>query len=477
MEITMKKIMMIITIILFINVSLFTQTSNNNFKVKEKITKNSNGLNTSIISFYDDYGNLVKLIGKNKDGKEDIILTNDYTYDKDGNIIKVILEDFEGFISVVKYQYDKYGNKIKETIKENNHNFTIKEYDSKGNIIKIIIDGSHYQDYPYIENYEYDKNGNLLKKTTSNETYEIYEYDKNGNIIKQETKKIDGSISIIVYDKNGNILEEKTQDKYNVYDTITTYIYDNDGYLIEKRFRNWNNKVSSDTYEYDENGNLLKKTISNETFEYDKNGNMIKKIVKCYETINVYNYTYDFENMRVKRESYTEDLDGNIENKKIYSYELKIKVVKLIKEEFNTHKDIIKRIEKLNIGTDKITEWVYKYDENGNKIFEKMIEDRYIYQKIYYDYTSNYNIETNDFYMIMKNFYSYFPEMNQIMLLRKEDIIRPIGIVKIDNNITKSIEWIYNYDNFGNLIYEKKIENEGNEEKFWEETTYILEKQ
>ena len=226
-------------------------------------------------TFYDDFGN-------------DIVETHEYTYDDNDNILKDVSTKANDNGRILTYTYDKNGNKLSQTqtdIDGGNKAVTTWEYDEKGNILSEQHVGGGLTT---TETYSYNNDGKILSKTyiTSlgkNETT-TYEYDKDGNCILRTETDSEGmvetttyeyedgkKISVISpdcqsyyeYDENGN-LSKMTQFQGSITQE-DSYLYYPDGSLKQKKESDCGHQYASDdviyTYDYDENGNLIKYTV------------------------------------------------------------------------------------------------------------------------------------------------------------------------------------------------------------------------
>jgi RHS repeat-associated protein len=103
-----------------------------------------------------------------------------------------------------------------------------------------------------IVNYSYQRNkeGHVLKKESLNEITS-YTYDAAYQLVNVENSKSDNEI--FAYDPSGNRTSDKNEDYY---------IYNEDNELLEN---------TSQNMEYDNSGNLVKKSDSNGTVNYDFN--------------------------------------------------------------------------------------------------------------------------------------------------------------------------------------------------------------
>ena len=229
-------------------------------------------------------------------------ITYQYEFDDDGNVIRKTIYNGSGEIQdITEYDTNMKVTKFTDYIFTNGQgvivdDWYINEYDSEGNLIK---------------NTDYDRNGDITSYTT-------YERNSQGDIEKTtETDTITGSTTVTDYSyedgrlikttysgditggydykyelNDSGIVTKKTQYNQNG-DKISEFEYiEIDGTSIIKRetFISLGNSLYSWTdYEYDNKGNLIKKTKcvgksyddytvdKQEEYEYDDNDNLIKQ--------------------------------------------------------------------------------------------------------------------------------------------------------------------------------------------------------
>lgn len=169
-------------------------------------------------------------------------------------------QDFDpkyGTHSISRYQYDECGRHL------------ITEYlnvESGGTIVYFN---------------QYDANGLLIHTGNINKegsTYDVtdYEYDEKGRPIRQEGPMgILGGVTVLEYDEDGNIIKVIGPE-----DEVRERIYDSNGNIIEELYKNARGDTRKTVYEYNSNGDLVKRTTQNEVdvyeYEYDEQGNKTK---------------------------------------------------------------------------------------------------------------------------------------------------------------------------------------------------------
>ena len=201
------------------------------------------------------------------------------------------------------YAYDSTGNKIQMTTPEAK---TIKYTYDPLNRLVILRDI-----YNKPATYSYDSLSRRTKVVLPNQTQGFYNYDPLSNLTNLTNKNQRGlnlSSYDYEYDPAGN-RTARTEDF-----TKTSYAYDA-LYQLQKvstQPRYWRGQgFTTESYSYDPLGNRLSSltntysynplnqltTANNLTCQYDNNGNLIKKTEKTYShTPKITTYTYDYEN-------------------------------------------------------------------------------------------------------------------------------------------------------------------------------------
>ncbi len=240
---------------------------------------------------------------------------------------------------------------------------------------------SHYDNGELKEKYEilYDEHDHTIKKNkldintgevihSSLDTEYGLVYDENGNLLKDiwysNDKNDMGAVFINTYDEAGN-------------QTSTTIYYNNNGEL---------KKSSYYETKYDEHGNETEwfsadvdegiERVYKYTYEYDENGNITKKTVNDSahkDEIAEHTYTYDDAgNMLTETRERTKDKFGNKkETFKDFTYVY----------EYDDHSNLIKKTSDV-YGSEQHVVINYEYDDKNRKILEvdDSSEIRYEYE-------------------------------------------------------------------------------------------------
>lgn len=208
---------------------------------------------------------------------------------------------------------EKFGQQEKQ-IQES----IVANYNKEGRIINRdhnYYKYNHYnhEEYEYI-NYDDEKIKNAIKYTFDSECKDIEHkqvknYDKEGNLVKEIYYNQNGipafPTKIYQYDKKNRLIEEnllihENMNKYNERIYKTYYIYNDKGWLIEKKSHNESDMYGMQTYKYDKKGNCV------EVIDYNSEGDVESKTINEYREKNVVI-------------SIVYDADGNMTNKTEYS--------------------------------------------------------------------------------------------------------------------------------------------------------------
>lgn len=212
---------------------------------------------------------------------------------------------------VIDYDYDERGDKTKETYsyKEKPDETHYKEYTTQyqedGSKIvsesQDILEATGEAVFEETYEYEYNPDGLLIRKTgfKGNGEYQgeiIYEYDENGNLISQSEGKTGPGVTSLAmsyeYDNAGNLIKETQYDFDGEVNQYWTYEYDQDGRQTVKHNYNPAGEEMIKAvecqwkYEYDGEGRIIEEWQESVNggqkyewyqYEYDEYGNVCKK--------------------------------------------------------------------------------------------------------------------------------------------------------------------------------------------------------
>lgn len=265
--------------------------------------------NMNLISEKHYMGNiLVKEIVQKFDNKKRLSEKIDYLFGAFREYDEVSQKNKDLFLyEKIEYEYDINNNLVVESKKSFRENFILKKilkYDSSNNIVEegqcLINKNNPECKYRPLEGFEYDNQKHLIKnfqlaQFSPHNTTEYYKFDDKGNnteiigeyIYPDKRVKI-GFHFVQKFDLFGNMIEKK-----DIIDGFEMY-NGNNGYDL----------YNSEIWEYDNKGNLILNAYMNEKnapikvitnkYEYDNNGNWIKRISqkgKTFETLEQYEMT------------------------------------------------------------------------------------------------------------------------------------------------------------------------------------------
>ena len=272
--------------------------------------------NTADIFQYDQTGNLIMATTNQN-------IAYYYSYDAAGRLTGVTDSNLRN----IEYQYDAAGNRI--SMKTPEGKIIRYEYNANNQLTKIAANGKNFT-------FAYDNLNRRIKRTLPNGTYTTYSYDQNSRLTnithKNAHHKIIDAFSY-THDNVGNRLS-KTQETPAPHDTDKTinYTYDaiyrlqttepekrgkgklaealnkyhTENYTYDVVGNRQSGPHSKDSYSYNAGNELITSTgriifERDNQYEYDLNGNLIKKtqtIKNKWKIIT--NYTYDDENRLIE---------------------------------------------------------------------------------------------------------------------------------------------------------------------------------
>jgi len=288
--------------------TLFYSQNNRNYKAKWELL---NGKRSSInYHFLDENNNLIR---KYREFSDSITSNNFYKYDNNGNLIEDYFERSDNIKGIVWYKY-KEGKKVEAECRGlNGWFFGYIQYKYSNNVLSEGLIFKEGKQIGFIE-YTYDEKGNLITehwdfngKWTQTFTQEYEEvnsklpefYSYSSPFLNETTEFIvkeegydwnneKGGPSF--YEYKGNKLVRKVY-KFDSLETITTYVYDNDG-LLMKSFRNYSDGRKAEfSYHFNKDRQLVRRLfhggngfIGSESYEYDQKGRLIEAKWNKFDT-------------------------------------------------------------------------------------------------------------------------------------------------------------------------------------------------
>lgn len=248
--------------------------------------------------------------------------------------------------------------------------FTIIDESEQLDPIKTYYEKDEKYDVIHWQSYEYDGNGNRVERK---------HFDKNGNITLWEKH---------FFDDNGNRIKTEGSERYLNFTKHIEYKFDENGNEIGVKLFHNGELTGQEINQYDSNNQEIKherldkngNMFFSKEFIYDKNGNMIE--TKGYEGENMIlweKYEYDTDGNKIKK--LTLEPDGNIMYLIIYEFDTN----RMTSEKIFLYEDHLK---------DHI---IIDYNEKGELIVKKEFRDGELTLKIYYNDENGNYVEVRTF--------------------------------------------------------------------------------
>ncbi|WP_128755337.1 hypothetical protein [Aquimarina sediminis] len=269
-------------------------------KLLSKLNKMTSGLDGEIYQ-YDDNWNLVlekhfinnilvKEISQNFDDENRLSLKTEYLYGGFSDYNVETEKEKEAYLyKKEEYKYDICNNLISKTEQNFRKDFieeTSYKYDPQNNLIEeghcFVGKGERDCKYKPLYGFDYDKKNRLIKKYqlaqfSPHNTDTYYKYDSNGNEIE--------AIGYYIYPNKESVIGYKFRYEYNQSGNKTKDIE-----VIGKYRRLRFDKYKTEITKYDDFQNIILEEYVTEsgqpikvvvnTYQYDDNGNWIKKEMK-----------------------------------------------------------------------------------------------------------------------------------------------------------------------------------------------------
>ena len=283
------------------------------------IIKETDANGNSVTKVYNSFNKPTKVTDKNGN-------TTHFTYDTNGNVIKIQYPEVNGVVPEETFVYNDRNQMTQHT--DIRGTVTLYTYDVNGMPSSKKIGSKNAVVYSYLDgllksqtdamgnttSFTHNKIGQIISKTDADNNISEYEYDKSGNLIKitdangntitttydgncQKTSVTDANGSTTHYSYNGNMKNDATTlpDGNSI-----RYEFDSEDRIIKIIDQAAN--VTKITY--DDAGRVLSKILSDGAilkYEYDKVGNIVKEtnpkgavVTKTYDKVgNVLTVTDD----------------------------------------------------------------------------------------------------------------------------------------------------------------------------------------
>ena len=212
---------------------------------------------------YDDKMQLIKEI-HHKGEDNTVLLTNNYKYDENGDLIERSFIDIEKFGAKTLFEWNE-----DKTVKVG------KVMDEKGTVYSVY-EARYNEAGDVLDDARFNRDGASM-------TFRVFnQYDKDGNLIRVETyHPVGNNFTISIRNSQGQEIEVKKY-REGIIASACTYSYDEKGNESD---------VSCDIYE-----NQVKRVVSSTMkYEYDAQGNWTKKVTyQDDEVTYVIERTYEY---------------------------------------------------------------------------------------------------------------------------------------------------------------------------------------
>lgn len=241
-------------------------------------------------------------------------------------------KELEKYIHII--QIDRIDYKFGEPDLSDKRRVAYKKFDESENLLSndsMNID-RYNKNYYYSQfNYTYNNKNQLieLKKNDLSDKRIEYLYNVDGTLNSEKIYTKNGLGDIITYTYENGKLSKKEEDGIIInVDYYSLYEYNSKGLISEQRqYRASDGSLFySYRFEYDNHGNLIKKTnisptgkeqvVLDDTYRYDEQGRCIEHIKKTLMgDIDIHQYTYNEEDGLLERMDF---IDGKTNEKKYY---------------------------------------------------------------------------------------------------------------------------------------------------------------
>jgi len=185
-----------------------------------------------------------------------------YSYNQLSNLTKISHQNpFNKTIDSFSYTYDQVGNRLTKTDADKTINY---EYDRIYRLTRAKPVHRHSKAWlpPGIskqqtESYSYDPVGNRQTGPTPNQSYT---YNAGNELLQAKMEFKNHSLYNYEYDQNGNLVRKTQTSRHGHHQIITTYAYDDENRLTEVKIQQ-GHKAREISYTYDPFGRRISKTV------------------------------------------------------------------------------------------------------------------------------------------------------------------------------------------------------------------------
>jgi hypothetical protein len=209
------------------------------------------------------------------ESREPEVVRETWTYDASGWLLEYhqFINDTQTGESI--WVYDEKGNVLESHEWElygdyERRSDTLNTYNDDGQLVKGVYKGDDPSNaWNYCSELTYDKVGNLIQEVRTLEDGDVitdtWTYDEDRNLLTSVTHyNMDGWVACETenrYDSQGKLLEEIYREIYDgeqLTGYCNTYVYDEEGRLLEERYQGEDEESERTTYEFDADGHCIK---------------------------------------------------------------------------------------------------------------------------------------------------------------------------------------------------------------------------
>ena len=194
---------------------------------------------------------------------------------------------------LTRYEYDAFGRKVSET--NANGAVTLYSYDGDGNIIKVEVKKDSNAPSQMLKQATYDYLGNTLSLTDGNGKTTYYEYNELGKVRKMVSPSDDTipeNTVIYQYDLMGQQVFQKDSMGH-----VVIFSYDNQGRVISQTLQDEAGAQAIETFtRYDVNGNkrfVVDGNGNTTEYRYDELNQLTETQITVTGIVQTMHYTYD----------------------------------------------------------------------------------------------------------------------------------------------------------------------------------------
>jgi RHS repeat-associated core domain len=313
-------------------------------------------------------------------------------YDKVGRLWKVTAGG-----NTTTYAYYDNGSRKSVTYSGSKEEYTYYADGLCRTLINSKLDGTEIDSYSYAYDAARNQTGKTDKKGTTSYTYDCL------NRLQGINEQFSGKVTTYTFDAAGNRISETVTQNGNTTSTVYTY---NEQNRLMKTITTCGGVKETDTYSYDDNGNMVSKTKASTkpanpntlgSFNMSKVGqgtgsdlvvydyDIWNQLVKSVEGSNTLTYNYNGEGLRVQK-----TVNGTLTNY-LYEYD------KVVLETDNNNNQTARNVYGINLLARTVGSETYNYMYNGHADVTALVKpEGTVMGTYYYDAFGNITEQTGN---------------------------------------------------------------------------------